>query len=444
MAAASQSPPTSNPGPGRRPGHTRRAGSLVDLAEIRVEGGHGGRGAASFRREPYVPRGGPDGGDGGRGGSVILRADPQLSSLHQFLSRRAFRAEPGKAGAKARKEGESAADVVVPIPVGTLVTDSETGAVVADLDRPGAEVVAARGGAGGRGNIHFKSSVNQAPDYAEPGRPGQHRTLRLELKLIADAGLVGKPNAGKSSLLAAISAARPKVGAYPFTTLDPELGVVETPAGERTVVADIPGLIEGAAGGAGLGLQFLRHVERTRVMVYVIDGAAPDPLGDLDAVRAEVSAYSADLAARPSVVVVNKIDLPEGRAFRDGRRGSELVFVSALTGDGIPQLIERIHAAAMAAPRPAPAAVEDTLQARPRRGRRAVEPPVVLKRSWGYELRGPSVERLLEKVDFDSDRSFDWFQVQLDRQGITEALLEAGVEPGDTVRLGEMEFEFQP
>ena len=419
----------------------RSGGTFVDSARIRVRAGHGGRGAASFRHEPYVPRGGPNGGDGGRGGSIILVADPQLSSLHDYVSRRTFSAADGKPGAKTRKEGGSADDVRLRVPVGTTVLDAESDQVLADLDTAGAEFVVARGGGGGRGNIHFKSSVNQAPDYAEPGRPGEEREVRLELRLIADAGLVGPPNAGKSSLLGAISRARPKVGAYPVTTLDPELGVTVTATGERFVVADIPGLIEGAAGGAGLGLRFLRHVERTRVLVYVVDGASADPFADLDAVRAEVRLFSADLGRRPSLVVVNKIDLPAAADLRRRTRRRGLHWVSAQSGEGVPELVAAIQQALVELPPPAPPEVAP-VTLRPRRSRRG-EPPWVRRREWGFEVGGPTVDRLLERVDFESDQSFDWFQVQLDRLGITSALEEAGVAPGDTVRMGGLEFEFQ-
>ncbi|HEX6548720.1 MAG TPA: GTPase ObgE [Candidatus Dormibacteraeota bacterium] len=427
MAGASPSPPANRPG------------SFVDSARVHARAGHGGRGSASFRREPFVPRGGPDGGDGGRGGSVLVVASPQVSSLHEFVRRRRWKAEDGRPGAKARKVGRAGADVRLEVPVGTVISDAQTGEVIADLDRPGSKAVVARGGAGGRGNVHFKSSVNQAPDFAEPGRPGEERELELNLKLIADVGLVGPPNAGKSSLLAAISAARPKVGDYAFTTLDPELGVVAAGA-ERMVVADIPGLIEGAARGAGLGLRFLRHVERTRVLVYVVDGAAPDPLGDLAVVRAEVASYSRELARRPSLTVVNKIDLAAAQDFgrRVGRR--DLLFCSAKTGEGIPELLEAIRSALAEAPRPEPEVPAQRL--RPRRS--PAEAPVVRRRSWGFEVRGGGLERLLERVDFDSHQSFDWFQVQLDRLGVSAALEEAGVEPGDTVRIGELEFEYQP
>lgn len=415
--------------------------SFVDSARIHVRAGDGGRGSASFRREPFIPHGGPDGGDGGNGGSVIVAASSQVSSLHDFVSRPRWRAEHGSAGAKARKEGKRGADVRLLVPVGTQVVDDASGEVIADLAHEGAEVVAARGGAGGRGNIHFKSSIKQAPDFAEPGRRGEARDLRLELKLIADAGLVGAPNAGKSSLLAAISAARPKVGDYPFTTLDPELGVATTAAGDRLVVADIPGLIEGAAQGAGLGLRFLRHVERTRVLVYVVDGAADDPLDQLAKVRAEVAAYSADLGRRPSLTVVNKVDLEPVAALRRRNRRPGLLFASARTGEGVPELVAAIQRTVAESP-PPPAAVTAAVQLRPRR--RRAPAPAVRRQAWGFEVLGERALRLIERADLDSQTSFDWFQAQLDRQGITAALEEAGVEAGDTVRIGELEFEYQP
>jgi GTPase len=419
-----------------------RPGSFVDSARVSVRAGHGGRGSASFRHEPFVPHGGPDGGDGGRGGSIILYADPQLASLRDYITRQSFSAEDGKAGAKSRKLGRGGEDVRLPVPVGTAVYDDAAGTLLADLDQPGATSVVARGGAGGRGNMHFKSSVNQAPDYAEPGKAGEERELRLELRLIADVGLVGPPNAGKSSLLAALSAARPKIGDYPFTTLDPELGVSNA-GGERFVVADIPGLIQGAADGAGLGLQFLRHLERTRLLVFVIDGASDNPFGDLETVRREVRLYSRDLARRGSLVVVNKVDLTAARELRRRSRRSDVVWVSARTGEGIPELRAAVQAALVAAPRAVRPEPEAVVELRPRRGRRA-EPPIVQRRPWGLEVTGAVVDRLLEKVDFESSRSFDWFQVQLDRRGITAALEEAGVQPGDTVRLGDVEFEYQP
>ena len=434
-------------------GHTstRDRRTFVDTVRIRVRGGKGGSGAVSFRREPYVPRGGPDGGDGGRGGSVVLFADPSVISLSDYASRREWRAEDGRPGAGGRRSGRGGADLRLPVPPGTVVTDDQSGVVLGDLDVQGSDAVVAAGGDGGLGNPHFKSSVNQAPQVAEPGRPGQDRWLLLELKLIADVGLVGPPNAGKSSLLRAISAATPKVADYPFTTLSPELGVAELDGGRRLVVADIPGLIEGAARGAGLGHRFLRHVERTRVLVYVIDGAGPDPWAVLQTVQQEVRQYSQELARRSSLTVINKLDLPETRALRaqaGGRdalspAGPRPLWCSALTGEGVPELIEAIgELVATAAP---PARVEAPLlvrRLRPRRG--PVAPPLVERHPWGFLVSGEGVERLVARTRFESEAALQRFHVALDRMGVTAALDEAGAEPGDTVRIAEMEFEYLP
>lgn len=331
--------------------------------------------------------------------------------------------------------------MVLPVPPGTLVVDDATGALIADLDAEGAQVVAAAGGVGGRGNTHFATSTHQAPDIAEPGLPGEARTVRLELKLIADVGFVGAPNAGKSSLLAALSAARPKVGAYPFTTLDPELGVSETPAGIRVLLADIPGLLPGASRGVGLGLRFLRHVERTRILVYVADGADPEPWAALDAVRREVAEYSSELARRPSLTVLNKIDLEPARIAAESAPPKALA-VSALTGDGLPGLMEAVVSALREAPPPRATPVPATVT-RLRHLRRD-EPVSVQRRPWGFELLGARVDRLVLRTDFDSAAALARFQVALDRMGASSALLEAGAEPGDTVRAGGVEFEYRP
>jgi GTPase len=418
-------------------------GSFVDSATIQVRAGHGGRGAVSFRREPYVPRGGPDGGDGGRGGSVVLLATPGESSLAPYVRRKQWRAEDGRAGAGGLKSGRGGTDSRLPVPVGTAVYDDSSGALLVDLDAPGAEFVVAAGGAGGRGNVHFKSSVNRAPQIAEPGLPGAELAVRLELRLIADAGLIGPPNAGKSSLLRAVSAATPRVADYPFTTLDPQLGVAELPGDRRMVVADIPGLIEGAARGAGLGLRFLRHVERTRVLVYMVDGSRPDPWGDLAAVRKEVEAYSPELARRPSLLAVNKLDLPETQALRRRSRRRGVHWVSAMTGEGVPELLEAIDEALAAAPRPTPAEPPAPV-IRLRRRRTRPEPPRVERRSWGFEVAGPAVESLVERTNFDSEGGLQRFQMALDRLGVSSALEEAGAQPGDSVRIGQVEFEYQP
>ena len=436
MAGASPSPP--------RRTSFRQPGGLVDEATIHVRAGHGGRGAVSFRREPFIPHGGPDGGDGGRGGDIVLEATTEESSLNRYLARRNWRAGEGRPGAGGRKEGKSGEPVSLPVPPGTVARDAQTEEVLADLDRPGARAVIATGGIGGRGNVHFKTSTNQAPQHSEPGLPGEERDVKLELKLIAEAGLVGPPNAGKSSLLAALTAARPKIGAYPFTTLSPELGVAES-GGQRLVVADIPGLIAGAASGAGLGLDFLRHVERTRALVFVVDGSAADPWADLEAVRGELKAYSPALLERPSLVAVNKLDLPETRALKASTRRPDVVFVSALSGEGLEHLLAEITRAVASAPPPErlQTAAERVLL-KPARGRRRRDAPVVERTAWGWQLSGEGVERLVASTDFELQAELDRFQVQLDRLGASAALAEAGAEPGDTVRVGELEFEYQP
>jgi len=403
-----------------------------------VRGGHGGKGSASFRHEPFTPRGGPDGGDGGRGGSVILEASNDVSDLSVFKQKRQWNAEAGTNGAGGRKTGRTGRDVTLKVPVGTLALDSD-GALIADLARPGARELVARGGAGGRGNVHFKTSARQAPDYAEPGLKGDELDILLDLKLIADAGLVGPPNAGKSSLLRALTAAKPKVADYPFTTLDPELGVAETQAG-RIILADIPGLIEGAAHGAGLGQRFLRHVERTKALVYVLDGSAPDPWQDLATVRQEVAQFSAELAKRPRIIAVNKVDLEPARRLRARTRRAGVHFVSALTGEGLAQLMEAVAELVATAPEtPVPARAKMT-RLPVRRG----DQLVVERKPAGFVVRGERVERLVERTNLDSEGGLARFQAELDRLGVNTALEGAGVEPGDSVNIAGVEFEYQP
>lgn len=322
---------------------------FIDEAQISVKAGDGGAGCVSFRREKFVPKGGPDGGDGGRGGSVILRADEGLHTLVDFRYRREFRAKRGEHGQGARKAGRSAPDLVIPVPVGTVVRDAHTGEVIADLTHHGQEVVVARGGRGGRGNAHFATPTRRAPRFAEPGERGEERVLHLELRVLADVGLVGFPNAGKSTLLARISAARPKIADYPFTTLHPHLGVVRVEEGASFVVADIPGLVEGAHRGAGLGHRFLRHIMRTRLLVYVLDLASGEPLHDYDVLQAELRAYDPALADRPHVVALNKIDLPEARARVEAARaglegrGAPVYPISAATGEGVCTLVWAVY-----------------------------------------------------------------------------------------------------
>jgi len=323
---------------------------FVDQARIHVRAGDGGKGAVAFRREKFVPKGGPSGGDGGDGGSIVLVVDPGLSTLLDFRYRKEYRASPGEPGANKDMYGRAAEDLVLRVPPGTQVFDDSTGDLIADLRTDGERFVVARGGRGGRGNMHFATPTDRAPRRAEPGTPGEERDVRLDLKLLADVGLLGFPNVGKSSLIARISAARPKIADYPFTTLVPNLGMVRL-AGDRSfVVADIPGLIAGAHEGAGLGDRFLRHVERTRVLVHLLDPSTAEPgrtpLRDYEAINRELALFDPELARRPQIVAVNKIDLPDVRRqlrrieapFQ--RRGIELFPVSAVTGEGVNALLE--------------------------------------------------------------------------------------------------------
>jgi len=322
---------------------------FVDEAVIQVKAGDGGMGCVSFRREKYVPKGGPDGGDGGDGGSVILLADSSKDTLLDFAGKHHWKAPRGEQGMGKKMAGLTGEDMIVPVPAGTLVYDDEHKILLADLDVPGKRVVVARGGKGGRGNWHFKSPTNQAPRFAEPGTDGQERTLRLELKLIADVGLVGMPNAGKSTLLRAISAARPKVADYPFTTLDPQLGIVELSSDRRMVVADIPGLIEGAQHGAGLGHAFLKHIERTKIIVhlldlYPIDGS--DPAENYRKIRGELESFSEELANKREVIAPNKMDLATDSAALDHLKqelGDKEIFpISGASHQGLQPLLQRL------------------------------------------------------------------------------------------------------
>lgn len=323
---------------------------FVDTARIHVKGGDGGNGCLSFRREKYVPRGGPDGGDGGRGGHVIVSVDPEMRTLMDFRHKLLFRAERGGNGEGANRHGKNGEDLTVRVPPGTIVLDDESGDVLADLTEAGQEIVVARGGRGGRGNTRFKGPTRQVPRYAEEGRQGEERRLRLELRLLADVGLIGFPNAGKSTLLSRVTAARPRIAPYPFTTVIPNLGVVEH-RDASWVMADIPGLIEGAHRGVGLGHEFLRHVERTRVLVHVIDVAGTegrDPCDDFAAVNRELALYDPALAGKPQLVAANKVDLAEGRSCLDAftalvsGQGFTVFPISAATGEGLGRLLDAI------------------------------------------------------------------------------------------------------
>ena len=416
---------------------------LVDRAKIWVEAGKGGNGSAAFRREKFEPRGGPDGGDGGRGGDVILFVNPHLNTLLPFQYASHFKAQPGVQGANKKRKGGRGADKRIAVPPGTTVRDAETGDLMADLTEAGEEAVVARGGRPGLGNTHFMTSTHQAPRMAELGEPGEARWITLTLRLIADTGLVGFPNAGKSTFLTAVTRATPKIANYPFTTLEPNLGVV-APDGERGpvfVLADIPGLIEGAAEGRGLGHEFLRHIERTRVLVHMLDGSGMedrDPLDDFHTINAELKAYQPDLAARPQIVAFNKMDTGEARArfpaVRDTleAEGYAVFPCSAATGEGLRPIINRV--AAILAELPPPVKEVPT--------RRAATPDE--ERQWhasrltdgSYIVRGKQIERVVAMTNFDNDEAVTRLQRVLDRTGISKQLTKLGVRNGDSVAFG--------
>jgi GTP-binding protein len=418
--------------------------TFLDEARIFVKGGDGGAGAMHFHREKFVPRGGPDGGDGGKGGSVLLRADAGLNTLFPFKRRRRFAAEAGQGGGANRMHGRMSKDLIVDVPVGTVVRDAESGEILGDLRRAGQTLAVARGGQGGLGNVHFKTSTNQAPGFAEKGEPGTERWLDLELKLIADAGLIGQPNAGKSTLLSVMSAARPKIADYPFTTLTPNLGVVE--AGDYTfVAADIPGLIEGAHAGVGLGHDFLRHIERTMVLLHVVDGSVEDPLATFEQVLDELRRYDAALAEKPQIVVVNKMDLPAAQeawpALQTRLRtlGYEALAVSAATREGIDALIYRtadlVREGARARADEERESEIEVIRVKPPADRFQVE----RKRSTFY-ITGETVERLAVMTDVGSEEAMHRLEQRLRRMGVFTALERAGIRDGATVRIGDVEL----
>jgi len=422
---------------------------FIDRAKIFIKAGDGGAGALSFRREKYVPRGGPDGGNGGRGGNVILEVSRQLNSLQDYRFKHHFAAGRGGRGGGSRRHGKDASDLILQVPPGTLVKDEE-GKTIADLVGANQRLVVGRGGRGGRGNASFKSATRQTPRFAELGEPGESRWLWLELKLIADAGLIGLPNAGKSTLLSAASAARPKIGDYPFTTLEPVLGVVELAEDATFVMADLPGLIEGAHAGAGLGLEFLRHVDRTRVLIHVIDAAAGDQhrlWNDYEQVRAELKKYSASLARRPQLIALNKMDAvsepSEVLAFRQRlvRLRRRSFPISAATGEGVPDLLwatwRMLERRKREAPEPVPAL-------KVYRGPSSAEPFTIEPIDGGFRVSGNQLERLLAMTDITNPEGLAHFQRMLDRWGLNDALARHGARGGEMVRISDAEFLYDP
>jgi GTP-binding protein len=423
---------------------------FTDRVKIFVKGGDGGAGALSFRREKFVPRGGPDGGNGGRGGNVILEVSRQLNSLQDYRFKHHFPAGRGGRGGGSRRHGKDAADIVLQVPPGTLVKDEE-GKTIADLIAQGQRLVVAKGGRGGRGNASFKTSTRQTPRFAELGEPGESAWLWLELRLIADVGLLGLPNAGKSTLLSAASAAKPKIADYPFTTLEPLLGVVELAEDSTFVMADLPGLIEGAHAGAGLGLQFLRHIDRTRVLIHVIDAAAGDQhklWSDYQQVRTELKKYSAALARRPHLVALNKMDAvtdtSEVLAFRQRlvKLRRRTFPISAATGDGVQDLLWA--AWRMLEKRKGEPAPEPLPALKVYRGPSSAEPFRIEAVEGGFRVSGEQLERLLAMTDMTNPEGLAHFQRMLDRWGLNDALARHGAHGGEMVRISDVEFLYDP
>lgn len=419
---------------------------FVDTAQIHIKAGNGGNGLVSFRREKYVPNGGPDGGDGGRGGNIVFKADKNLTTLMDFRYKKEYKAKNGEDGRARNCYGAKGEDLFIRVPLGTIIRDKDSGKIIKDMSAEGEEFVAAKGGNGGWGNIHFATATRQAPKFAKNGIPGQERDVTLELKLLADVGLAGFPNVGKSTLLSVVSEARPKIANYHFTTLEPNLGVVNAGEGKSFVLADIPGLIEGAHEGVGLGHEFLRHIERTRVIIHMVDVSGiegRDPIDDFEKINNELALYSESLAERPQIVAANKTDiitdpslLERFRAYV-GEKGLPFFEISAAAGRGVRELIsyaasllDTLEPVTVYEPEFVP---EDELLG---------EDFTVSRDNEYYVVEGPYIEKLLRGINLDDEESLQYFQRALRRKGVIDALREKGCGEGDPVRMYELEFDF--
>lgn len=420
---------------------------FIDRARIYVEAGKGGDGRSSFRREKFVEKGGPNGGNGGRGGSVIVKADKNINTLIDFRYKRKFVAKNGDGGGNSNCTGARAEDVIIKVPMGTLIKDDATDAVICDLTDDGQEFVVVKGGRGGKGNACYVTSVNRAPTFAEKGEPGSNCWIKLELKLLADVGLVGYPSVGKSSIIAQVSAARPEIAAYHFTTLTPVLGMVRIDTERSFVLADIPGLIEGAHEGVGLGHDFLRHVERTKVLLHVLDVSGMDgrdPVEDFDKINNELALYSEKLAHRKQLVVANKMDLPEAQenfervAAYVRSKGCEIIRASAATGEGLKELMYKAYEMLLAfVPEPEEVVVKPLDETDPD------SYEIVPCADADFEVKGKNLNRLIAMTNFDNDEALYRFQLIWRKLGIDAALKEKGIQEGQTVRINDMVFEFK-
>jgi GTP-binding protein len=419
---------------------------FTDQVEIHVKSGKGGDGMMHFRREKFIPRGGPDGGDGGKGGDVIFEVKSTLNTLSSFRQNQKFKAEEGVKGGPSQMTGHNGKDLILSVPPGTVLFDADTGELIGDLTEPGQQLTILKGGRGGRGNQHFATSRNQAPRTAEKGEPAAEKRLKLELKLIADIGLIGVPNAGKSTLLTVLTNARPKIAPYPFTTLEPNLGVANIDDDTTVVLADIPGLIEGASQGAGLGHDFLRHIQRTRVLVHLLDGLSEDPLADYSQINSELSLFDPNLSKKPQLVALNKIDQPEvqerlgdiQKQFK--KRKIELMTISALARTNTRDLL--IKAYQKLAEAPLLAEIEPPLPVyRPKEDPR--EFIVTREGTNEWRVSGVAIERAASMTYWQHDGSVRRFQKIMETLGVDEALRNAGVQEGDTVAIGDFELEWQ-
>lgn len=426
--------------------------AFADRAKIIIKSGKGGDGHVSFRREKYVPDGGPDGGDGGHGGDVIFQVDEGLNTLTDYRHRRKFAAQPGQEGGKKNCHGKNGEDLILKVPQGTVIKDAATGKVIADMSGDNKRVVVLRGGKGGLGNQHFATSTMQAPKYAQPGQEAIEIEVQLELKVIADVGLVGFPNVGKSTFLSRVTNAQPKIANYHFTTLQPNLGVVDMEEGFGFVIADIPGLIEGASEGIGLGHEFLRHIERTKVMIHIVDAAGTegrDPIADIHAINKELEAYNPELLKKPQVIAANKIDAIYGdeneiitslRAEFEEKEGIKVFPISAVSGKGLKELLYHVKDLLAACPKEVTvyeSEFDPSVNV-------FIEEPYTIEigENGEYVVEGPKIDKMLGYTNLESEKGFLFFQNFLKEQGILDALEEKGIQEGDTVRMYGLEFDY--
>lgn len=426
---------------------------FADRARIFIRSGKGGDGHVSFRRELYVPDGGPDGGDGGKGGDLIFVVDPGLNTLVDFRHKRKYCAGDGKEGSKRRCSGASGEDMILKVPAGTVIKDAETGKVILDMANRTEPVVLLKGGRGGKGNQHYATATMQAPKYAQPGQEAKELWVDLELKVIADVGLVGFPNVGKSTFLSRVTNAKPKIANYHFTTLNPNLGVVDLAEGNGFVIADIPGIIEGASEGVGLGLSFLRHIERTKVMIHMVDAASVegrDPIADIKAINQELVSYNEELAKRPQVIAANKIDamseedcqvIVDMLTEEFGPQGIRVFPISAVSGKGLKELLWHVNQLLKDLPED-PVEFEQEYFFELQKEEPTESIIVAMAEPGVFTVEGPKVERMLGYTNLESEKGFEFFQKFMKENGVLERLEELGIEEGDTVRLYNLEFDY--